>query len=166
MERTTLRIIQISSQADWQKYTDQFLIAMQKNDLTPKTLAAYRHDLSLFIKWLIVINPTRQLQSLTEIDIIEYRQCQISSGLKVATINRRIGSIQRLCRWALGSKLLKYDISKSVKQVNVVTKRCPSGLKASEVQLLLQAAGQSKHGHAKRNYALLHLMLQTGITCQ
>lgn len=45
----------------------------------------------------------------------------------------------------------------------MVTKRCLSGLKPSEVQLLLQVAGQSRHGHAKRNYALLHLMLQTGL---
>src|SRR3990167_8657375 len=112
---------------------------------------------------LFAINPARQLQTLTEIDIIEYRQYLISSGLKAATINRRIGSIQRLCRWAMDRKLIKDNISKSIKQVNVVTKRCPSGLKLPEVQLLLQVAGQSKHGHAKRNYALLHLMLQTGL---
>lgn len=87
----------------------------------------------------------------------------ISAGLKAATINRRIGSIQRLCRWAVDSQLLKDNIAKSIKQVNVVAKRCPSGLTLSEVQLLLQATGQSKHGHAKRNYALLHLMLQTGL---
>lgn len=63
----------------------------------------------------------------------------------------------------MDSRLLKDNIAKSIKQVNVVAKRCPSGLTLSEVQLLLQATGQSKHGHAKRNYALLHLMLQTGL---
>lgn len=68
-----MHIIQISSPPDWQKQIDQFLMTMQKSDLAPKTIAAYRHDLSLFLKWLITINPTRQLQSLTEIDVIEYR---------------------------------------------------------------------------------------------
>lgn len=158
-----MRIIQINHLSGWQKHVEQFLFAMQKSDLMPKTIAAYQHDLALFIKWLFTINPARQLQTLTEIDIIEYRQSLISSGLKAATINRRIGSIQRLCRWATDNKLLKENISESVKQINVVAKRCPSGLKPSEVQLLLQAAGQSKHGQAKRNYALLHLMLQTGL---
>ena len=163
MGRTTLRIIQINHQSNGQKYIDQFLMVMQKNDLAPKTITAYRYDLSLFIKWLTPITSTKHLQRLTEIDLIEYRQCLISSGLKAATINRRVGSVQRFCRWAFESKLLKEDIAKSVKQVNVVAKRCPSGLKPSEVQLLLQVAGQSKHGHAKRNYVLLHLMLQTGL---
>jgi site-specific recombinase XerD len=158
-----LRIIQINKESTWQNYIDQFLVIMQRSDLAPKTISAYQHDLSLFIKWLVQINPTRQLQNLTEIDVIEYRQSLISMGLKAATINRRIGSIQRFCQWAVAIKLLKNDISKSVKQINVATKRCPSGLKQSEVQLLLQTAGQSKHDHAKRNYALLHLMLQTGL---
>lgn len=158
-----MRIIQINKESTWQNYIDQFLVIMQRNDLASKTIFAYQHDLSLFIKWLVQINPARQLQNLTEIDVIEYRQSLISLGLKAATINRRIGSIRRFCRWAVDIKLLKNDISKSVKQINVTTKRCPSGLKQSEVQLLLQTTGQSKHDNAKRNYALLHLMLQTGL---
>lgn len=159
-----MRIIQNNNtKPAWQNYFNKFLLSLQKSDLTPKTISAYQHDLSLFVKWLMNINPGCKLQSLTEIDIIEFRQSLISVGLKAATINRRIGSVQRLCRWAVDNKLLKNDISKAVKQINVVAKRCPSGLKPSEVQLMLQVAGQSKHGHAKRNYALLHLMLQTGL---
>jgi len=163
MERTTLRIIQTDGDSDWKTHVEQFLQAIRRADLAQKTIIAYQHDLSLFTKWLFAISPTKQLSSLTEIDIIEYRQCLVASDLKPSTINRRIGSIQRFCRWAIDHKLLKEDVSKSVKQVNVVAKHCPSGLKPSEVQLLLQAAGQSKHGHAKRNYTLLHLMLQTGL---
>ncbi len=102
MERTTLRIIPTKSQSGWQKHIDQFLKAMKKSDLMPKTISAYQQDLSLFTKWLFAINPTRRLQNLTEIDVIEYRQGLLSAGLKAATINRRIGSIQRLCHVAFG----------------------------------------------------------------
>jgi integrase/recombinase XerC len=161
--RTTLHIIQQASTFNWNSLINQFLEKMKKNDLSVKTINAYKHDLSLFVKWIDTINPLKNLQALTEIDIIEYRQHLINSDLKAATINRRIGSIQRLCRWAVEYKLLKEDVSKVVKQINITTRGCPIGLKTAEVQRLLQTAGQSKHGHSKRNYALLHLMLQTGL---
>ena len=37
------------------------------------------------------------------------------------------------------------------------------GLTAAEVHGLLRAAGESSHGLAGRNYALVQLMLQTGL---
>ena len=38
----------------------------------------------------------------------------------------------------------------------------PVGLTELEVTALLRAAGQSRHGLSKRNYALLQALLQTG----
>lgn len=158
-----MRIIQKRHHASWHQHIKLWLQALRKEDLAPQTLAAYEHDIYRFSQWLMASDSTRSLSSLTDIDIIEYRQHLISVGLKPSTVNRRLGSIQRLCRWAVTHDVLKEDVSQAVKQVNVVSKRCPSGLSAAETQRLLQVAGQSKHGHAKRNYALLHLMLQTGL---
>src|SRR5215472_16485311 len=39
----------------------------------------------------------------------------------------------------------------------------PAGLTEPEVHGLLRVAGESKRGHAKRNYGLLQLLLQTGL---
>jgi integrase/recombinase XerC len=39
----------------------------------------------------------------------------------------------------------------------------PKGLTEQETQALLRAAGQSGHGLARRNYALLELLLETGL---
>jgi integrase len=41
--------------------------------------------------------------------------------------------------------------------------RQPVGLTAAEVHGLLRAAGESSHGLARRNYALVQLMLQAGL---
>ena len=41
--------------------------------------------------------------------------------------------------------------------------RRPRGLTAAEVHGLLRAAGASSHGLARRNHALVQLMLQTGL---
>lgn len=160
---TTLRIIQNAPIEKEQNDLCSFWTVLKKSDLSDKTIIAYQHDLKLFLKWLFDINPSRTMSSLSEIDIIEYRQQLLGQGLKAATINRRLGSIQRLCRWAFSKGHIKEDVSTAIKQVNIVSKRSPSGLKRSEVQRLLQVAGQSSHGHSKRNYALLHIMLQTGL---
>jgi len=39
----------------------------------------------------------------------------------------------------------------------------PPGLTAPEVQALLRAAGETRHGLAKRNYALVTLLVETGL---
>ena len=39
----------------------------------------------------------------------------------------------------------------------------PAALNQNEVHALLRAAGQSSHGLAKRNYAFIQLLLQTGL---
>jgi integrase len=45
----------------------------------------------------------------------------------------------------------------------MVRNRQPVGLTDSEVHAVLRAAGASGHGLATRNYALVQVMLQTGI---
>lgn len=39
----------------------------------------------------------------------------------------------------------------------------PRGLQEPEIHALLRAAGESRHGLAQRNYALVQLMIQTGL---
>src|SRR5258708_13436557 len=50
-----------------------------------------------------------------------------------------------------------------VKGGRTVRSQRPIGLAEPEVHMLLRAAGQSRHGLAKRNYALIQLMLQAGL---
>lgn len=50
-----------------------------------------------------------------------------------------------------------------MKSVRLSPRRQPLGLKQSELHALLRTAGESGHGHAKRNYALVQFFLQTGV---
>jgi site-specific recombinase XerD len=47
--------------------------------------------------------------------------------------------------------------------LRITKRRQPAGLTEPEVHGLLRVAGESKRGQAKRNYALLQLLLQTGL---
>ena len=87
----------------------------------------------------------------------------IAAGRRPATINRRLEALRRLGRWAHSSGMLAVDVVHDVRPVRTVRNRQPAGLTDSEVHAMLRAAGASGHGLAARNYALVQLMLQTGI---
>ncbi|MGZ8803086.1 MAG: tyrosine-type recombinase/integrase, partial [Mycobacterium sp.] len=97
-------------------------------------------------------------------DIIAWRQHMLTlRQLKAATINRRLEALRRLLRWAETSGAVAINVARDVRTVRLTCRRQPIGLTAAEVHALLRAAGQSSHGLARRNYALVQLMLQAGL---
>lgn len=82
---------------------------------------------------------------------------------KATTINPRLEAVRRLLYWAEGTGAVPDNVARDVKTVRLPRNRQPVGLTAAEVHLLLRAAGESSHGLARRNYALVQLMLQAGL---
>ena len=83
--------------------------------------------------------------------------------LRSSTINQRLQAIGCLCRWAESQGFLKSNPAAAVKSLRIAKRLRPAGLTEPEVHGLLRVAGESKRGHAKRNYGLLQLLLQTGL---
>ena len=101
---------------------------------------------------------------LTEHDLIAWRQHMLTlRQLKAATINRRLEAVRRLLRWAAMAGIVTRSVAIDVKTVRMARDRQPVGLTAAEVHGLLRAAGESSHGLARRNYALVQIMLQAGL---
>ena len=101
---------------------------------------------------------------LTEHDLIAWRQHMLTlRQLKAATINRRLEAVRRLLRWAAMAGIVTRSVAIDVKTVRMARDRQPVGLTATEVHGLLRAAGESSHGLARRNYALVQIMLQAGL---
>ena len=140
-------------------------MCLERSDLSHQTAIGYRQDLENFYRWFKSIrNSEVTLETLTSIDIVNYRQHLINvKRLKPATVNRRLNAIRRFCRWVKNQGLLNIDPSEGIKIVRVQSQHRPMGLNESEIYALLRVAGQSKHGNAKRNYALVQLILQTGL---
>jgi integrase/recombinase XerC len=151
-----------SGRIDW---LAEFTLSLTKADLSPKTVLGYQQDLHLFRRWFEQLReaPARW-ETLSPLDLIGYRQhLRNVERCKPATINRRLQALRRFCRWAQTRGLLKSDPSVEVKTVRVAARRQPSGLTQAEVHALLRAAGESGHGQAARNYALVQLLVQTGL---
>ena len=108
--------------------------------------------------------PTSAGRSSASNDLINYRQHLVSvERLRPATVNRRLQALRRFCRWARDGKILKADPGETIKSVRVTKRGRPQGLEEPEVHALLRVAGESRYGHARRNYAVVQFLLQTGL---
>lgn len=147
------------------RWLSEFASSLAKSDASPRTIVGYRLDLTLFFRWLQEKAPSKEpLKGLSSIDVAAYRQHLVQvQRLKAATINRRLQALRRFCRWAKRRGLIKEDPSEEVQSIRTAPRRQPQGLKDIEVYALLRTAGQSQRGLAKRNYALVQVMLQTGL---
>jgi len=161
----TLRAIQtaeaIAAEPVW---LASFLASLARDDLAPATLRGYRYDLRHFLAWhQSAQDGVFALERLAEYELIAYRQHMVAAGRRPATVNRRLEALRRLCRWAHGTGALAADAVRGVRPMRTTRNQQPVGLTDGEVQALLRAAGASSHGLAARNYALVQLMLQTGL---
>jgi site-specific recombinase XerD len=140
-----------------------FQTSLERADLAPATVHGYLKDIRQFLRWRAAV-PDDGFPALTELELIAWRQHMIAQrGLRPATVNRRLEALRRLCRWAQAAGRLPADIVGSVRPVRTERGRQPAGLTGPEVHGLLRAAGTSGHGHARRDYALVQLLLQTGL---
>ena len=142
-----------------------FVDRLEADDLSPATRRGYRYDLLQFIRWYTGLNGVApRLAKLTEHDLITWRQHMMTQGgLKAASINRRLEAVRRLLRWAEANGTVTRNVALKVKSVRVTRERRPLGLTVAEVHGLLCAAGETSHGLARRNYALVQVMLQAGL---
>jgi integrase/recombinase XerC len=146
-------------------WLQSFLDRLAAEDLSAATRRGYRYDLLQFVAWYTDLHGSLpNLPQLTEHDVIAWRQHMLTlRQLKATTINRRLEAVRRLLRWAETSGAVATNVARDVKTVRVTRNHQPAGLTASEVHVLLRAAGESSHGLARRNYALVQLMLQAGL---
>jgi integrase len=68
-----------------------------------------------------------------------------------------------LLSWAEANGTVTRNVAFKARSVRVTRERRPLGLPAAEVHGLLRATGETCHGRARRNYALVQLILQTGL---
>ena len=145
---------------------DAFRRSLGERGLSPVTARGYLHDLGRLRVWLEgeAGGKSRDLRRITAVDLGSYRQHLLGAEhLQAATINRKLQAIKTLVGWALDKGLVKENVARAVRYVRVAGRLCPQGLAESEIQSLLRVAGQTRHGLAKRNYALIELLLETGL---
>lgn len=146
-----------------------FARSLADQDLSPVTVRDYLHDLQRFRQWIEESRARQRrremaLGRVTTVQLASYRQHLLRvERLKATTVNRKIQALKRLFGWAQQKGHVQLDVSREVQFVRLGERQRPKGLTAAEIQALLRAAGQTSHGLAKRNYALLEVLLETGL---
>lgn len=139
-----------------------------QQELSRVTIQGYIYDISHFSNWLKEIYDYKKrkvdIKKIAAADIKAYRQELVKiKRQKAASVNRRMQSLKRFFAWAKQLKLTRINPAQEIRFVRRMPPTKPMALNKGEVHALLRVAGQSPHGLAKRNYALLQLMLQAGL---
>lgn len=137
-----------------------------KQDLSERTIKGYLDDLHFFSDWYKEIqNKNISWTEITSFDLQTFRQYLVNAKRqKVSAVNRRIQALKRFFDWAHSHNFIKSE--NPVEHLRFMRRQSPSqpqALTKTEVHNLLRTSGQSSHGLSKRNYAILQLMLQSGL---
>jgi integrase/recombinase XerD len=119
-----------------QQDIDAFIDALWLEEgLSRNTLAAYRRDLTLYVRWLE--QRGGRLLATTEADLHAYFAAR-HEGTKATSANRRLTVFKRYFRWALRERLLQVDPTLRLLSAKQPL-RVPKTLTEAQVELLLDA---------------------------
>lgn len=151
----------------WAEQIEDWRRSLQEQDRSPGTVEKYVEAVQRFLAWYAQEESAPlQLEALTPIALISYRNyLQHEQQKSVSTINLRISALRAWCGWLVDEGYLTSDPSARVKLVSTNRDGGASsrreGLTGPQVNALLRQAQAS--GEGERNYAILQVLLQTGI---
>lgn len=138
---------------------------LARSALAPTTIVNYLADLRTFARWHAdVRGAASSLLELTPDDIREYRRhMQTSEGWSPATINRRLQAVRKFYSFAMETGRTESNPASGVQLIPKPAPDPPRALDPQEVTSLLAAVQGGRPSLVKRDYAIVQLLLQTGI---
>jgi site-specific recombinase XerD len=136
---------------------------LEASGLSASTVKSYVADLKDLSSWLTK-SGKGPLVSSTEDDIRAYcRHLVTAKEHPAATVNRRLQAMRKFFRYAMDRGLVEKDPCVGLKLLPQVRTDGRRGLEPGEVERLLEAVRRGGSRLRKRDYAVIQLMLQTGI---
>jgi site-specific recombinase XerD len=138
---------------------------LARSALAPTTIVNYVADLRAFARWHADVRGTASsLLELMPDDIREYRRhMQTSEGWSPATINRRLQAVRKFYSFAMETGRTESNPASRVQLIPKPVPDPPRALDSQEVTSLLAAVQGGRPSLVKRDYAIVQLLLQTGI---
>ncbi len=133
---------------------------LARQDVMPSSLRTYRQSITRYLEW--VESTGRELRSLTSADIIEYKRHLIGTGLSTLTVRSYMVAVRRFYTRAERMRLYD-DLAAGV--MPPTPRGGGSGEKFVKMHLTdAQGAALLRHfSDHPRNYAMVNLMLRTGL---
>jgi len=129
--------------------------------MAPATIANYLVDIRDLSSWiaglgLSVLNADAE-------HIRRYCQTLRRQGRSVSTINRRLQALRKLYDFAMQVGLSSHNPAREVERLREHSVAAPRILTADEASELLRAVGEGADSLARRDRAMLLLLLETGL---
>ena len=136
---------------------------LSKDDRSANTVRSYRSAIHHFLAWyLSEEQQPLTLYELTPITLIGYRNHLQHQETKVtSTVNTRVVALRAWCTWLNEHGHISTNPAARLKTVGRQAPHAPQGLTDRQINALLREAQRTRH--AQRDYALLQMMLQTGM---
>ena len=139
-----------------QDYSDY----LYDQDKSEQTIKAYMADLRSFSRWFQgATGEPLDVESITPMEIIDYRNAMLDWGKKPSTINRSLISISSFCQWAEQNDLILNNPAEGIRNV-AEEPLAPRALERKEQLGLLRAVRKSGN---LRDLAIITMLLHTGI---
>jgi site-specific recombinase XerD len=157
-------IIDFNKRKDRLLYAEYFIskykVFLETEDKSPLTVKEYTNCATHFLAFLEV-----SIDDLDHLHMIHYQsELQDKQKLASTTINKKLHAIKSFLAWLCDNDYIAKDISRKIKTIKIQNQRVsPKSLNDKEVNLILQFCGTSKASVKLRNYAMIQLMLNTGI---
>lgn len=142
-------------------YFEEYLVA---TGLSPTTITNYLADFRLFAQWWVEaqgqgVSPL----TATPDNIRRYRRDMVRREWAPSTINRRLQGIRKFFSFAVAAGLLPTNPAAEVSRVNGQGSAPARILTQAELGRLLAAVRGKNGSQARRDYALLQVLIETGI---
>jgi site-specific recombinase XerD len=140
-----------------------WLDELQASDRAKGTIRRYKSAVESFLAWY-AREEQRPLAfaTLTPITLVGYRnEVQRTQGRATSTVNGHLSALRVWCAWLTEECYLEINPARRIKLVGRQEASKREGLSDTQANALLRQAQVSRD--ALRNYAIVQLLLQTGI---
>ncbi len=136
---------------------------LESADRSGHTVRAYSGAVRDFLSWYESEEGRRpELHDLTPIALLGYRnELQHERASSTSTVNTRLAGLRSFCAWLVEQGHLPADSSSRLKSMGRQGPPAPKGLTDKQVNALLRESSRSRH--PARDYALVQVLLQTGM---
>lgn len=144
----------------------QFESHLVQISLSPKTIASYLADLRVFIRWGTQANNKDQFSivQVTPDQIRTYLAYLLEDlGRTPATANRHLQALRKWCAFITETHLATKNAAEEISLVPLEGSEEPQKLSITACNALLKAAQDTRPALAKRDAAIMALLLQAGL---
>ena len=145
--------VKAGNTASWESIVATFV---SEQDVRESSRKLYSRTLTLFFKWME--STGRDLQTLSLVDVLEYKDSLAEEGLSSLTIGSYIVSVRKFFEWAEAHKLYP-NVAKGVKtpkRKQAFKKQHLTDKKSSDLLTYFEHK-------SLRDYAIVSLILRTGL---